>query len=309
MKVAVLGAAGAVGAPTAFFLAVRQLADEIVMIGGRRQNLLQQHVMDMRTAVSSKGVNLYAGTYEDLAGSHIVINAAGLHRDGPQGRGAMLEANVPLMLEIAGHIKRFCPDAVIITATNPVGPLNYATYLAGGFDRRRVIGYSLNDTLRLRELTAEAFQVETHRISGVVLGEHGSTQVPVFSSIQIDGRPVTPTPEIQQRIRDRASVIIQQFQALKADRTAGWTCAVGLGEFVRAVVHNAGTMLPCSVVLDGEYGQHGLSMSVPAIIGRDGAREIQVLDLTEDEAAALAVSTAKLAREMRLVERILGPLS
>lgn len=309
MKIAVLGAAGAVGAPTAFYLATEKLADEIVMIGGKRQNVLQQHAMDMSTAVATKGVSVRAGSYEDLKGAKIVINAAGLHVDGPDGRTAMLKANIGLMADIGEQVQKQCPDAIVITATNPVGPLNYATYMAGGLERQQAIGYSLNDTLRLRELTAQAFSVDPGRVEGVVLGEHGPTQVLAFSSIRIDGRSVTVKQEIQERIRDKASKIIQQIQAFKANRTAGWTCAVGLAAFVRAVVHDTGEMLPCSLVLDGEYGQKELCMSVPAIIGREGVREIQELSLTEDESLALEISVNKLKGEIEIVKKALAARS
>ena len=306
MKISILGATGAVGAPTAFYLAAHHYADEILMIGGKRQNLLHQHVMDLSTAVAAIGTQVYAGSYADLGGSDIVINAAGLHQDGPQGLDAMLRANVPLMGDIAEQIGRHCPDACVITATNPVGPLNYAIYLSDGFDRHRIIGYSLNDSLRLRELAAEVLQVAVSRVSGVVIGEHGPTQVPVFSSIRVDNRPVTISPDDQQRIRERGSVIISNFQALKAGRTAGWTCAVGIAEYVHAIVHGTDALLPCSPVLDGEYGQHQMSMTVPAILGRTGISEILELSLTDPEIHALAISTEKLNREMRLVEQLLG---
>jgi malate dehydrogenase len=305
MKVTILGASGVVGAPTAFYLATKALADEIVMIGGKRQNVLKQHIMDISTAVSAQGILIRAGTYEDMKGSQIVINAAGAHVDGPTGRVDMLSANIPFIKEISQKIRTFCPDSIVITATNPVGPLNYATYLAGRFDRRQVIGYSLNDTFRFRELVAHAFGVRVDQVEGCVIGEHGPTQVLLFSSILIDGSPVLIRDDIKENIRTQAPDIIRQFQALKVNRTAGWTCAVGLESFVRAIVTDSGDMLPCSLVLNGEYQQKGLSMTVPARIGRQGVQEIIELKMDPDEEEGLKISTAKLENEMRIVEDLI----
>ncbi|MBN2059986.1 MAG: hypothetical protein JW882_06165 [Deltaproteobacteria bacterium] len=305
MKITIIGATGAIGAPTAFYLAVRALADEIVMIGGKRQNVLRQHVMDISTAVSNQGVMVRAGTYEDMEGSQIIINAAGAHVDGAAGRTAMLTENIPFIKELARKIREFCPDSIIITATNPVGPLNYATFLAGRFERRQVIGYSLNDTLRFRELVAKAFGIKVDRVEGCVIGEHGPTQVLLFSSVLIDGSPVSIEDKVKADIRAEAPDIIRQFQALGVNRTAGWTCAVGLGSFVRAIVTDSGDMLPCSLVLDGEYGQKGLSMTVPARIGRQGVKEIIEQDLAPDEKEGLKISIDKLKAEMRIVEELI----
>ena len=269
---------------------------------GKRQNVLKQHVMDISTAVSAQGILVRAGTYEDMKGSQIVINAAGAHVDGAKGRNAMLSENIPFIKEVAQKIKIYCPDSVVITATNPVGPLNYATYLAGQFDRRQVIGYSLNDSLRFRELLARSFGVKVDQVEACVIGEHGPTQVLLFSSVLIDGRPVSIKEEDKRNIRTQAPDIIRQFQAFNVNRTAGWTCAVGLESFVRAIVTDSGDMLPCSLVLDGEYKQKGLSMTVPARIGSQGVREVIELELCPDEEEGLKTSTTKLKNEMKIVE-------
>lgn len=103
-----------------------------------------------------------------------------------------------------------------------------------------------------------------------IIGEHGPTQVLLFSSVKIDGQPVKVGEEIKQSIRAEVPNILKRYEALQAGRLAGWTCAIGLAGFVRAIVHDTGEILPCSLLLDGEYGQKNLSMSVPARIGREG---------------------------------------
>jgi malate dehydrogenase len=305
MKISIIGAAGSVGAPAAFYLAVSGLAREVVLIDPRR-NMAKQHAMDIGTAVSALDVSVKDGDYDELAGSDLVINAAG----SPQGRIAdrmeMLPANIPLILEVARHISRRCPSAIVITLTNPVDPLNYALWLAGGFDRHRVIGYSLNDSLRFRELAARAKGVAVRQVQATVIGEHGDSQVPLFSSVRIDGRPAAFSEEEKEAIRAEIPLILRRYEALQAGRTAGWTCAVGLAEITRAVLRDTREVFPCSVVLDGEYGQRNLSMSVPAVIGREGVREILEWKLAADERAGLERTARILKEAVRVVDETLS---
>ena len=307
MKIAIIGAAGSVGSPTAFYLAAEGLADEILMIGGKRQNVLKQHAMDLSTAVSAKDLVIRTGDYSDLSGADIVINAAGAAQEGVlASRMEMLPKNIAIVKNIAEQVKTHCPRAFIITATNPVGPLNYTTYLAGGFDRHQIMGYSINDSFRFREMLARACNVKVSQVEGVVIGEHGATQVPLFTSVRIDGQPITVGDEVKQGILEEIPNILKGYEELQAGRTAGWTCAIGIAQFVRAIVHDTGEMLPCSLVVEGEYGTRGLSMSVPAIVGKEGIREILDWEIAGDEQARLDISTHTLRQAVEVVKEELG---
>ncbi len=305
MKIAIIGGAGSVGAPTAFYLAAQKLTDEILMIGGKQQNVLKQHAMDLSTAMSAKNVIIRAGDYEDLLGTDIVINAAGIAQGLIIDRMEMLPKNIVLIKAIAAHIKRQCPDAFVITATNPVDPLNYATYLAGGFDRKKLIGYSLNDSFRFREMIAKAYNTKVSRVGGVVIGEHGSAQVPLFSTVRIDGEIVNVAEDIKRSVYQTIPTILRDYEGLRAGRTAGWTCAIGLELIVRAVVENSGIVLPCSVVLDGEYGLKGLSISVPVALGRTGVQQIVEYNLEKDEKERFEIASRLLFDAVKKVESYL----
>ena len=301
MKVTIIGAAGSVGAPAAFYIGAVGPADEIVMID-MRPNVVQQHAMDISTAASVHEVKVRAGGYEDLAGSAVVINAAGV----PQGliadRMEMLPKNIPLVRDVAQEIKRHCPKAFVITATNPVDPLNYATWRVGGFDRRQVVGYSINDSFRYREMVARAKGVKVKQVEAAVIGEHGSTQVPLFSSVRIDGQPVSFSEEEKRGIRAEIPNILRRYEELQSGRTAGWTSAIGLAALTRAVLGDTGEVFPCSVVLDGEYGLRGLSMSVPVKLGGGGIQEILEWDLAPDEREGLERTAKVLAAAARIVD-------
>jgi malate dehydrogenase len=303
MKITVIGAAGSVGAPAVFYLAAKGLADEILMIGGKRQNVLKQHAMDISTAVSAKDVVIRAGDYGDMAGTDIVINAAGA----PQGliadRMEMLPKNIELIKDISSQVKQHCPDAFFITATNPVDPLNYATYLAGGFDRHKLIGYSINDSFRFREMLAAAYGVKVSQVDGTVIGEHGATQVLLFSTARIDGKTVSVDEATKTRIRAEVPNILKGYEELQAGRTAGWTCAIGLEIIIRAVAEDSGAVIPCSAMLDGEYGLKSLSMSVPVKLGKEGIQEILEYELTADEQEGLHKTVDTLKAAARVVEQ------
>jgi malate dehydrogenase len=305
VKVSVIGAAGSVGAPAAFYIGVSGLADELVLIDVR-PNVVQQQALDMSTAMSDLGVRVTAGSHEDLVGSDVVINAAGV----PQGliadRMEMLPKNIPLVRQVALAVKQYCPDAVVITATNPIDPLNYCTWKAGGFDRRQVIGYSRNDSTRFREIIGRMKGVATAQVQATVIGEHGSTQVPLFSRARIDGAPAPFTEAEKQAVRAEIPTILRRYEELQSGRTAGWTSALGLAAITRAVLTDTGEILPCSVVLDGEYGQTGLSLSAPVKLGKGGVQAIEEWELAPDEQEGFRRTAAAMAAAARIVDDVLG---
>lgn len=300
MKVTVIGAAGSVGAPSAFYMAASGLVDELVLMD-LRPNVVQQHAMDMGTAVSALDAVVKAGTDEDLIGSDVVVNAAGVPQGVIADRMEMLPKNLPLVEETALKIKKYCPDAFVVTATNPVDPLNYATWLAAGFDRHKVVGYSFNDSFRFREMVAKAKGVKVSQVEATVLGEHGSSQVLLFSSVRIDGQPVSFTEQEKADIRAEVPNILRRYEELQSGRTAGWTVAVGMAAMIRAIRNDTGGIYPCSCVLEGEYGLEGLSMSVPVSLGKGGVREIKEWELAPDELEGLARTADVLKRSAQVV--------
>ena len=307
MKITIIGAAGCVGSCAAFNIAIHGLADEIVMIGGHRQNVLKQHTMDLSTAVAAQDILIRTGSEEDLPGSNIVIMAASIHEGVLSSRMELLPNNLALVRDIGNKIKQFCPEAVVITATNPVGPLNYAMYLlSSDRDRKKFIGYSTNDSFRFRMMAASAFGVKTSQVSGTVIGEHGSSQVLLYSSLSVDGKPVSVSEEFKQEIGQQVPSILKSYEELKSGRTSGWTSAVGLAQMCRAIGQDTREMMPCSVTLDGEYGCHGLSMTVPAILGHGGVHQILEWKLSPDECQGLEESMRILSPAMRYVEENLG---
>jgi malate dehydrogenase len=309
MKISIIGASGNIGSAAAFYVATQGVADEIVMIDPHRPDVLQQHVADLTSAVSHLDVLVRAGADKDMKDSDIVINAAGR---GPAGavksRLELLPQNIPIVQSICLNVRRYCPEAAVITASNPVCPLNYAMYLCSGLDRHQLIGYSANDSIRFRALMAKELGVKTSRVEAFVIGEHGKSQVPLFSSVRVDGKKVDVNEDIKRKIREQVARIHGELeeQRTATGRTAAWTTSIGLAALCRAIASGAARVYPCSVNLDGEYGVHNMSMSVPVVLGKAGVRDILEWELTPDEREGLQKSIDTLTPAMRYVEEFLG---
>ena len=307
MKITIIGAAGNVGSCAAFNITVHSLADELVLIDSPRPDMVTSHALDLGWAATGLDMLVRAGNFEDMHGSDIVIVAAGPAQV-VSSLTKELPANLSMIQDITKNINKSCPDAVVITATNPVDSINYAMYLCSGADRMKLIGYSNNDSIRFRKMLAQALGVKDSQVEGTVIGEHGSSQVLLFSSVRVNGKPVSVSEEIKQKTRIQGPDSHRILDGLrrKTGRTAAWTTAVGLTAVCHAIIKNTGEMIPCSVVLDGEYGCSGLSMGVPAVLGQGGIHEILEWELALDESEELKHSINVLKQAMHYVEEQLG---
>jgi malate/lactate dehydrogenase len=306
MKISIFGASGIVGSCTAFVLADRGLADEIVMLG-TRQNIITSHAMDIQAAMTGrKHIVLRSGSYADISGSDIVIIAAGVHFPAKTPVAEKLEPNIPIIKNISNNIENYCPGAVVITASNPVDFLNYAVYLSTSLDRHKLIGFSLNDSTRFRMVLADALGISSARVEGLVMGEHPGCSLPIFSCVKIDGQPYTPSEDLKQKVREGLNNYLHSLESLKAGRSAGWTTASGLAAVVRAIVEDTGELLACSAVLEGEYGYEGMSFGIPAVIGQGGISQILELELTDAELSELDTIARSVKANSELVRRLMG---
>ena len=305
MKITIIGGAGTLGSCAAFNIAVQKLADEILLVDPW-ENMLKAHWMDLTTAAAGQDISVHRGSFEDMTGSDVIVITAGAPSGVTSSRSELITGNLPIIKDNAEKIREFCPEAIVITATNPVDSLNYATYLVNrNAGRRKFIGYTLNDTIRFRMWAAEALGVKPSRVQGMVIGEHGHSQVMLFSSLRLDGKTVHLDEASKKRIQSLPPQTLRDYEALQPKRTAGWTSAVGTAAIINAIKNNTQEIFPCSAVLDGEYGCHDLSMTVPAVIGREGIHDIKVLELTDDEQIELENTISVLSPMMRHVEAYL----
>ena len=311
MKISVIGAAGCVGSAISSQIVQQRLADEL-MVADIRKDWLEHHAIDFFDQAVAENINIRVkmGWYEDLAGSEIVVMAAGvgvaagMRSSGGQmtSRQHLLPDNLKIVREWTPQFERFCPDAIVIMVTNPADVLTYAAYLSDSKkERRRFIGYDLNDTVRFRIAVAEALSVAPSRVQAIVAGEHGGSMVPLFSTVKVGGKTVNIPQDVRAKILARTSDYLPHMLRLNLPRTSGWLTGVGVAQMISAIVKNSGDVIPCCVVVDGEYGYKNMSLGLPVAIGKQGVKKIIELNLTGEEQKLLDASVTNVQKSIDYV--------
>jgi malate dehydrogenase len=288
MKVAIVGGAGGVGASTAFNLALQREPREVVLLDNRPE-MIVSHAMDLEQVLEqSPGASVRRGDASDLRDADIVvlISATPLTVDTP--RVEYLGRNARIADELADALPAGW-DGLLVVVTNPVDPLVTRLQRRTGLDRVRVLGYTLNDSLRMRTGLAKALGVPPGSVDAWVIGEHGDLSVPLYGRVAVDGQPVVPTSSQQAAAEEYQRTWYTRHVALDSGRSSTWTSGLGVARMV-AALDGAGGLWPASVVLDGEYGIHGVAVSVPVTLGRGGVETIHEWDLTPAEREALHAS-------------------
>ncbi len=296
MKVAIIGGAGGVGASTAFNLLRDGGADEIVILDSRPPHITS-HVMDFQQVVEqAPGTSVRGGDESDLEDSDVVVITAAVPLTVNTSRLVYLEQNAAIVDEAARALPAGW-GGVAIVVTNPVDPLVIRFREHTGLDRHRVLGYTLNDTLRLRTGIAHAIGASPGAVDAWVLGEHGDSSVPLWSRVKVDGAPRTLTADEAASAEEYIRTWYVRHVALDSGRSSTWTSGLGVSRMVTAICTDAGAVWPASVVLAGEYGIDGSAVSVPVTLGAGGARDVLEWELADDELAALRAS-AEVVREL-----------
>jgi len=283
MNLAIIGGAGLLGSTTAFYAGTQNLFDEIKLIDVN-PSLVTSHAMDLSQALPSVSkTKVSVGDYADLSDCQAILFAASKPERVVSSREEYLKENLALVDTICGQISAHCKDAVVITATNPADVFNYVIWERLGFARERILGFCANDDLRFLLAVSEVTGIPFEKLDGYCIGEHVDKLIYLFSSLKADGIPLKLTEEEQQKVLEIPRNWLPAYQALKCGRTAGWTSAMMLTKMLRAVALNSGEVIPCSVILDGEYGHSGVSVGLPVRVGTGGVQEICTLDLTQQE--------------------------
>jgi malate dehydrogenase len=203
------------------------------------------------------------------------------------------KANLKIVEDVCAKLIG-CRNKILISATNPVDVFNYVAWKILKWDRKHMIGFCLNDTVRMQWALSETTGICCSRIGAVCIGEHGDGQVPLFDRVTADGEALFLTDRQREDAFDLVGNWFARYQGLKSGRTSGWTSAVGLTRLIRAVASPTDDVLPCSAVLNGEYGQEGLSIGVPCRLGAGGIEEIIDLSLSENELVSFASAARKI---------------
>ncbi len=290
MKLTVIGA-GTIGAGVAYNAALRDVFDEILVVDLNEEKAMGEALDVAHAAATFSDAHIHQGTYDDAAESDVVAVTAGKPRKEGMTRLDLLEANAAIMAAI--HDNDFGEDAVFVTTTNPMDVINYTHTLVSDYPRERFIGFGgMLDSARAQYVLARHLDEPASTVDATVIGEHGDSQVPLFSQVTINDNPVdVPTVD-----RDDLKAQMQQsaMDVISRKGYTQWGPTYRVGELLDAVATDAGTVHPCSAVLDGEFDHEDVSIGVPCRVGQDGIQEIVDPDMDDREEDAFHDSAEKL---------------
>lgn len=287
-KLSLIGA-GNLGAAIAYEIASRNLVDKIVLIDILK-DLAEGQAADIQQALPFRNkTKIYSAEYPALANSDIIIITAGKPRTPDMNdRLQLAEINFKIVRSIITEIKKYSPNSIIITITNPMDLINHFIQQQG-FPREKVIGSGGQlDSSRLRIVLGHPEK----EVEAYVLGEHGEDQVPIFSRVKINGIQQSYSQvekeNIRQKIKETALTVIQKKGATV------FAPASNTADMVEAILKDQYTLMACSANLQGEYGLEDVSLGVPVILGRKGIERIEEWDLEEEELKQLREAGRKM---------------
>ncbi|MEW6329261.1 MAG: malate dehydrogenase [Candidatus Micrarchaeota archaeon] len=282
LKTGIVGS-GRLGGLFGFALAQRNLCRELVFVDvlpemaeGQAEDVLQALALSRLKTRAKFG-------YEKLKDSDIVILTAGKPRTPEiKSRLELVEINAKIIANVAREVVKHAPNSILITVTNPMDVMNYVAFKCSGIPRERVIGSGGQlDTARFKLVLSRLYRAPKSKIDAFVIGEHGDAQVPLFSRVKIRGEARSFSDEEKKRIHEELrQTALAVITKKKATEFAPVACTLGM---IEAVARDSKNVLPCSVVLNGEYGVSDVSIGVPVRLGRGGAEGIEVWDISEEE--------------------------
>ena len=292
-KVSVIGC-GNVGMRYAYALIMRGLARQLVLVD-RDRNRLEGEVMDLsHGAPYISPVEISAGDYQDMADSDLVVITAGRKQQPGESRMGLVSANVGMYKTIIPEVVKYAPKAIILVVSNPVDVLSYAAYKFSGKPASEVIGSgTVLDTARFRFLLSQHCNIDPHNVHAYILGEHGDSEIAVWSKAMIGGvyfhdyclicekkrvcRGEQEFSEILSEVRNSAYKIIEK----KGETSYG--IGLALVRITQAILNNENAVLPVSSLITDYLGISDVYLSVPSILNRAGVRGVLRLELNAKE--------------------------
>lgn len=289
-RVVIIGT-GAVGCSYAYSMINQGVAEELVLIDVNKSKA-EGEAMDLGHGMpfAPSPVKVWDGDYSDCKLADLIVITAGLPQKPGETRLDLIKKNKAIFKEMIKNIMDSGFDGIILVATNPVDILTYITWKESGLPKERVIGSgTVLDSARLRYQLGQYLNIDTRNVHAAIIGEHGDTELPVWSHATIGIEPlqswlekhkeyqVTDLDSIFENVRDAAYKIIERKGA------TFYGIGMSLVRITKAILNNENSILTISCLLEGQYGQNNVYMGVPAIVNRDGIREIVEIDLHKEE--------------------------
>jgi malate dehydrogenase len=307
-KITVIGA-GHVGATVAAYASAQQLGD--VVLVDILEGIPQGKGLDIYETTPVLGVDtrvIGSNNYEETRASDLIIVTAGIARKPGMSRDDLLYTNFRIVGQVAEKAAAFSPDARMIVVSNPLDAMVYTAWKKSQFAPRRVVGMAgVLDTARFRCFLAEEIGVSVEDIHALVLGGHGDSMVPLTRYCYVGGIPITNflsqqrLDEIVQRTRQGGAEIV----SLLRTGSAYYAPAASVVQMAASILLDKKRLLPAAAYLDGEWGERGIFVGVPVILGPDGVERVIELELTPEERSAFAGSVAQVRALVEQVNKLL----
>jgi L-lactate dehydrogenase len=302
MKVGIVGA-GAVGTACMFAMALRGSAREIVLVN-RSYERARGAVADLQYgAVLGPSVSLRPGQYDDLRGAQVVVITSGANekkggatdRNDPAGRLRLLGSNAAIYRSIVPAVVTAAPEALLLVVTDPPDPLADVAREIAGHDRVMSSGTFL-DSLRFRFHLGERLGIDPKSIDAQIIGEHGTSQVYLWSSARIAGSPISQAADFRTQVEDE--VRYANISIIEGTGASQLGIGVATARIVEIILRDEQVVLPVA----SYQARYGVTFSLPSLFGRNGVTKVLMPPLSQDEAQALEESASTLRRALGSIE-------
>ena len=305
-KIAIVGC-GFVGAASAFAIMQSGLFSEMVLLDQDRDKA-EGEALDISHGLPfMKPMHIYAGDYPDIADAAIIVVTAGAGQKPGETRLDLVKRNIAIFKSVIPRIAEQKPEGILLIVANPVDILTYVAVKLSGLPESRVFGSgTVLDTARLKYLLGEHLSVDPRRVHAFIIGEHGDSEIAVWSSANVSGVPLHDFCEMrghfhhEEAMREIAEGVKNSaYEIIEKKKATYYGVAMAVRRICEAVIRDEKTILPVSFIQHGQYGVEDVSLSIPAIVGKDGVETYIPISLNEEERAALAASAETLRSVLR----------
>jgi len=298
-KIVIVGA-GSVGMTFAYSLLIRGLASKIVIIDVNRERA-EGEVMDLNHGMPfAEPVRIWAGDYSDCRDADIVVISVDKGQKIEQSRLELAQGNFELLKQIVPSVTEYNDECILLVVTNPLDVMTYAALKLSHFPKNRVIGSgTILDTARLRYLLGERLQVDPRNVHAYIIGEHGDSEVPVWSLANVAGiklKDYYPLANLPYDPAELDNLFLRVrnagYEIIKRKGRTFYAVAMGITKIVESIIRNENAVSTVSCLLEDYYGVSDVCLSVPVILNRTGIKETIRLPLEEKEASDFQKSAA-----------------
>jgi len=288
MKVTIVGA-GNVGSSCAEYIAIKRIASEVVLLD-IKEGFAEGKALDLTQTATTLGFNTkitgVTNDYSQTAGSDVVVITSGIPRKPGMTREELIGINAGIVKSVAESVLAHSPDTIIVVVSNPMDTMTYLALKATGLPKNRIIGMGgALDSSRFKTYLSKALDKPANDIQGMVIGGHGdTTMIPLTRLASYNGTPVSQHLSSSELEEVAAATMVGGATLTKLLGTSAWYApGASVAYLVDSIVNDQKRMIPCSVLLEGEYGENDICIGVPCILGKNGVEEILDIHLDESE--------------------------